>query len=259
MAVGNEQTTSRFKRNIKSNSYLVHCRPYQGAKKRKLVASSTRWWLGYNIVLRLMECLTPTVTFGLFVDNYATPFRLFVWLPVLELRTFKQEVCSTKIGYASTLSSVTNSCRKRNVATLNSASHIKQKRCITCVPGYNNSRGLYISSSESCQPNRNFLGVETKLKESTFKSSNQTNSTVTTATWIFSKEWIRMWSDCYPIEKVVVVPVCLNGMCYSSECVGIVLTEIKTMSLCLFWLFEEILSMQFSWNIHRKANYPQAM
>ena len=129
-----------------------------------------------------MECLTPTVTFGLFVDNYATPFRLFVWLPVLELRTFKQEVCSTKIGYASTLSSVTNSCRKRNVATLNSASHIKQKRCITCVPGYNNSRGLYISSSESCQPNRNFFGVETKLKESTFKSSNQTNSTVTTAT-----------------------------------------------------------------------------
>ena len=46
------------KRYIKSNSFLVHYRPYQGVKKGKQVASSTKWGLGDNIVLRLMECLT---------------------------------------------------------------------------------------------------------------------------------------------------------------------------------------------------------
>ena len=135
MAVGNELMTGRFKRNIKSNSYLVHYRPYQGTKKGKQVASSTKWGLGDNVVLRLMECLTPTVSFDLFMDNYFTSFRLFVCLPTLELTTFEQEVCSTKIGYANTLSSGTNSCKKRNVATLNSAAHIKQKRCVTCRAG----------------------------------------------------------------------------------------------------------------------------
>ena len=70
MAVGNELMTGRFKRNIKSNSYLVHYRPYQGANKGKQVASSTKWGLRDNVVLRLMECLTPTVISDLFTDNY---------------------------------------------------------------------------------------------------------------------------------------------------------------------------------------------
>ena len=35
--------------------YLVHYRPYQGAKKGKQVAYSTKWELRENIVLRLME------------------------------------------------------------------------------------------------------------------------------------------------------------------------------------------------------------
>ena len=29
-----------------------------------------KWGLGDNVVLRLMECLTPTVSFDLFMDNY---------------------------------------------------------------------------------------------------------------------------------------------------------------------------------------------
>ena len=82
-----------------------------------------------------MECLTPTVSFDLFMDNYFTSFRLFVCLPTLELRIFEQEVCLTKIGYVNTLLPGTNSCKKRNVATLNSAVHVKQKCCVTCVAG----------------------------------------------------------------------------------------------------------------------------
>ena len=144
----------------------------------------------------LMESLTPTVSFDMFMDNCFISFCLFDCSPTLELTTFEQEVCSaTKIGYANTLSSGTNSCKKRNVATLNSAAHIKQKRCVTCVAGQNDSRALYIASSESCQPNRNLFGVGTKLKESIFKSNNQINSTVTTRTWVLSKEWIRTWPN----------------------------------------------------------------
>ena len=118
---------------------------------QRQVPSSAKWELGANVVLRLMKFLTPTVSFDIFVDNYFTSFRLFACFPTLELTTFEQEVCSTtKIGYTNTLSSVTNSYKKRNVATLNSAAHIKQKCCVTCMAGYNDSRVLYITSSESC-------------------------------------------------------------------------------------------------------------
>ena len=109
--------------------------------------------------------------------------------------TFEQEVCSTKVGYENTLSLGTNSCKNRNVATLNSAAHIQQKRPVTCVAGQNDSRALYIASSESCQPERNLFRVGTKLKESIFKNNNQINSTVTTRTWLLPTEWIRTWPN----------------------------------------------------------------
>ena len=57
---------------VEAYSYVVQFRPYQGAKKGKQVASSTRWGLGENVVLRLMEFLTPTVNFNIFMDNYFT-------------------------------------------------------------------------------------------------------------------------------------------------------------------------------------------
>ena len=55
--------------------YVVQFRPYQGAKKAKQVASSTKTGLGKN-VLRLMECLTPTFSFDIIMDNYFTSFCL---------------------------------------------------------------------------------------------------------------------------------------------------------------------------------------
>ena len=60
-----------------------------------------------------MECLTATVSFDLFMDNYLTSFRLFVCLPTLELKTFEQEVCQTR-GYANTLSSGAKSKKKKS-------------------------------------------------------------------------------------------------------------------------------------------------
>ena len=65
-----------------------------------------------NVVLRLMECLTQTVNFDLFMDTYFTSFRLFVCFPTLQLTTFKQELCSKKIVYTNTLSSGTKAAAK---------------------------------------------------------------------------------------------------------------------------------------------------
>ena len=199
-----------------------------------------------------MEYLIPIVSFDLIMDNYFASFRIFICLPTLELTTFEQEVCSTKIGYANTLSSGTNSCKKRNVATLNSAAHIKQKRFVTCVAGQNNSRALYRAFSESCQPTRNLFGVGTKLKESIFKSNNQINFTVTNRTWVLpwsflSKEWIIRW----PNTRLVYQWKNDGGtrlfewqmFFFRVRGYYIALTKIKATSLYLFQLFEKMLSM----------------
>ena len=154
------------------------------------------------------------------MDNYFISFHFFVCLP-----TFEQEVCSTKMGYANTLSLGTNSWKKRNVTTLNNTVCIKQKCCVACVTGKNDKRVFYIASSEFCQLNRNLFDIRTKLQESIFKSNNQVNFTVTTRTLVLSKEWIRMWSNTGLVlnETMVVVHVCFNGRCCSSKPVGIVL------------------------------------
>ena len=49
--------------------YVVQFRLYQGAKKEKQVASSTKSGFGKN-VLQLMECLTPAFSFDIL-------FRIF--------------------------------------------------------------------------------------------------------------------------------------------------------------------------------------
>ena len=63
-------------------SYVAHLRPNHGAKTGKQVTSSTKWWLGENIVLRLMEYLTPVFSFDIFMDYYFTSFRLLIHLGV---------------------------------------------------------------------------------------------------------------------------------------------------------------------------------
>ena len=60
--------------------YVAQFRPYQGAKKGKQVACSTKWGLGENVVLRLMECLTSTFNFNIFMDNYFTYLHLLTHL-----------------------------------------------------------------------------------------------------------------------------------------------------------------------------------
>ena len=70
----------------KTYGYVVQFRPYKGAKKGKQVASSTKWGLGESVVLRLMECLTPTFSFNIFMDNYFTSFLLLTHFGVNNIR-----------------------------------------------------------------------------------------------------------------------------------------------------------------------------
>ena len=57
--------------------YVVQFRSYQGAKNGKHVASSTKT---ENVVLWLRECLTPTFSFDIFMDNCFTFFHLLTQL-----------------------------------------------------------------------------------------------------------------------------------------------------------------------------------
>ena len=59
--------------------------------KHSKVSSSNEWRLGENVVLKLMECLTPTVKFNIFI----TISNSFVCRPSLELTKFEQEMRST--------------------------------------------------------------------------------------------------------------------------------------------------------------------
>ena len=60
--------------------YVVQFKPYQGGKKGEQVSYSTKWGSGENVALRLMECLTPTFNFDIFMDNYFTSFCLLIRL-----------------------------------------------------------------------------------------------------------------------------------------------------------------------------------
>ena len=54
--------------------------------KLSKVSPSATWRLGKNVVLRLMECLTPIASFDIFMDNYFTSFRLLTRLGVNNIR-----------------------------------------------------------------------------------------------------------------------------------------------------------------------------
>ena len=78
----------------------------------------------------------------------------FVCLPTLELTTFEQRVCSTKIGYTNALSLWTNS-KKNRIWSLSTV-RIKQKNQSTFHSGWfeRQQRGVRIVSSKFSKPKR---------------------------------------------------------------------------------------------------------
>ena len=92
--------------------------------KHSKVSSFTKWRSGENVVLRMMECLTATVSFDIFMDNYFTSFRLLTHLGVNNIR-------ATRVLNKNSLRKVTIIGdkllqKKRNVGTLKSAHQAKK-------------------------------------------------------------------------------------------------------------------------------------
>ena len=54
--------------------------------KQSIVSTFIKCKLGENLVLQLMECLTASVSFEIFMDNYFTSFRLLTHLGVNNMR-----------------------------------------------------------------------------------------------------------------------------------------------------------------------------
>ena len=84
-----------------------------------------------KLVLRLVECLTPTVSFDIFMGNYFTSFRLRTHLEV-------NNIPATAVFNKNRLRKYTivgdkQLQKKRNVATLNKTAHIKQKSSVACA------------------------------------------------------------------------------------------------------------------------------
>ena len=86
--------------------YVVQFRTYQGAKKGKQFASSTKFGLGENIVLRLMECLTPAFGCDIFMDNNYRALRLLTHIGV-------NKICATELDYANAINGRNSSRNKK--------------------------------------------------------------------------------------------------------------------------------------------------
>ena len=80
-----------------------------------------------------MKFLAPTASYDVFMDNYFTSFRFLTHLRVNNIQ-------ATDVLNENELRKCTiigdkqlQNKKKRNVATLNSAAHIKQKSSVTCL------------------------------------------------------------------------------------------------------------------------------
>ena len=98
-----------------------------------------------------MECLTPSASFDIFMDNYFISFRLLTHLGVNNIRT-------TRVLNKNRLRKCTiigdKQLQKRNVATLNSA-HQAKKQCNFDTGWLERQQcDLHSAISKSCEPKR---------------------------------------------------------------------------------------------------------
>ena len=138
----------------------------------------------------------------------------FICLPTLELTTFEQQVCTTKIGYANALLLGTDSRKKKECRHFGQRTSSKKSTATFKVVGLNEKRAVYIASSKFSKYSRTATELIPLLQpEQGF----------------FRKDGPERFQlqDWYPNEKMVVISVCLNARCFdvgccSSECMGVV-------------------------------------
>ena len=69
-----------------------------GKHSNSKVSSPTKWKLEEKVALQLMECLTSTVSFDIFKDNYFISFRLLSQVAVFPAGAFnKNRLCKCTI------------------------------------------------------------------------------------------------------------------------------------------------------------------
>ena len=211
---------------MKWENYHIHVVEWANIPKLPLLLNAKN-------VLWLVECLTPTVSFDIFMNNYFTSFRLFTHLSVNNIRATcvlnKNRLPKCTIIWDKHL-------QKKGTWPLWTA-HIKQKSSGTLtVVGWIDSSAINIASSESCERKR-FVRCWNKVEKNIFKKNNQISSAATTRTWVLSTEWTKAWPSIDVQLK--------NGggsrlfewqiLCCSG-CGGYctILTKIKAMSPCLY-------------------------
>ena len=127
---------------------------------------------------------------------WKTISQLFVCSPFLELTTFEQQVCSTKIRYENALFLGINSFKKETWPLW--TAHIEQKSSEASI---RTTTVQFTQLLLNLVKLRDLFGVGKKLKESIFKNNNQISSTLTTKTWVLPAEWIRTWWSSVLVPK----------------------------------------------------------
>ena len=148
---------------------------------------------------------------------WITISHLFVCFPTLELTTFEQHLCSTKLVYANALSLGKNSCKKRKVATLNSAHQAKKQWNFDS--GWLERQQCDLHSFFWILWTKRFWSINEKIYSRTTTKSVPLLQTKLGFCQQIGPERGQLL---HPNEKMEVVPLCLNGRCCYSGCVGIV-------------------------------------
>ena len=133
-----------------------------------------------------MECLTPTFSFDIIMDNYFTSFCLLTHLRI-------NNIWATGVNSKNTLRKCNiigeKQLQKKGTWPLWTA-HMKQESSVTLIrPTAGGFTLLFLNLVNLTD----LVGVEIKLKENIFKNNNHINSTVTTRPWVLSTEWTRTW------------------------------------------------------------------
>ena len=166
--------------------------------KYSKVSSSAKLRLGENVVRQLMECLTPGVSFDVFVDNYFTFVHLLAHLEINKIWVNR----------------VLNKKRLHQFTIIGDKRLQKKERCYFeqrtfCKKALQLWQWLVRTTAVRFSKLlldivslRDLIGVGTKLKKTIFKNKNQTSSTVKSRTWILPIEWTRtLWSNGIRIKK----------------------------------------------------------
>ena len=131
-----------------------------------------------------MECLTPSINFDIFTDNYFTSFRLLTLLGVNNIRA-KRVLNKNRLRKFTIIGHKQLQKKERG--------HFKKQCNFDSQWLVRKTAGWFTQLHLNLVNLRDMFDVGAKLKENIFKNSNPISSTVTTRTWVLSTEWKRTW------------------------------------------------------------------